>query len=727
MINGKVSVIIPAYNTELYIENCIESVEKQTYKNFEIIIVNDGSTDKTLEKINKCIKKYNNIKLINITNHGQGYGRNIALKNATGNYILFLDSDDFIEDITLEQCVKKIEEDKSDLVVFDWKEYFYNRNRYRYANHDDFFKNKILENEQVTELFKIKHYFTVNKLYSKEFLIKNNIKYGEGYIYEDNPFWVKIVINAKKVSLLPSPLYNVGIALKSTTRNDINTDKHYIGYISAVRETINSIKEKPDLDYSDLYNYIMKKFNLYYKKRVPKQYKKQFLNDYISVMSEMVPLKSYNIRNSLIRIACKHDIFKKNKKMEFYFLYKIFWIKRNMKIVLKKIKKSLKPDIENLRNNIRYLFNVPSSYPKKIYRKCIKEVLQPNILFMGFDYRYTGNSRYLFEKLLKKGYKNIKFVTMQNEELEEEFRIEPQSKEMFENMYTSKIIVFESWIPNKFIKRNNQIWVQLWHGSPLKKMLFDSDEGEIIEKSPKHKVNKYNDIQRWDFLLSDNPTINNFFRTSFLIKKEKIINYGYPRVRYLLDNKDNEKLKQSIREKVGINKEKKVVLYLPTWRDYNYGKQEEEYDRSYILNIKELQEKLGEKYEVIEKNHTFLQGNDKEMMHNTNIETQELLLISDFLITDYSSVMFDGFGMNIPVLIYANDFQKYQESRGVYTEIWQDLNDYITTTIDELTDKINNYDMKEYKKIKDKYAYKNVNEDELEEFVEELLTYRVEE
>ena len=195
----------------------------------------------------------------------------------------------------------------------------------------------------------------------------------------------------------------------------------------------------------------------------------------------------------------------------------------------------------------------------------------------------------------------------------------------------------------------------------------------------------------------------------------------------MLDNKNNEKLKQSIREKVGVDKDKKVVLYLPTWRDYNYGREEEDFDREYILNTQKLQEKLGKEYEVIEKNHTYLQGNDKEIMHNTNIETQELLLISDFLITDYSSVMFDGFGMNIPVLIYANDFQKYQESRGVYTEIWQDLNDYITTTIDELTDKINNYDMKEYKKIKDKYAYKNVNEDELEEFVEELLTYRVEE
>ena len=91
MDNKKVSVIIPAYNTELYVENCIESVERQTYKNIEIIVVNDGSTDKTLDRVNRCISKYNNIRLINIDNHGQGYARNIALKQSTGDYILFLD------------------------------------------------------------------------------------------------------------------------------------------------------------------------------------------------------------------------------------------------------------------------------------------------------------------------------------------------------------------------------------------------------------------------------------------------------------------------------------------------------------------------------------------------------------------------------------------------------------------------------------------------------------
>ena len=375
MGKGKVSVIIPAYNTELYIENCIESVEKQTYKNFEIIVVNDGSTDLTLDKINKCISKYDNIKLINITNHGQGYARNIALKHSTGDYILFLDSDDFIERITLEQCVEKIEEDKSDLVVFDWKEFSYIRQKYRYFNKDEFFKNSILENEEVYELFKIKHYFTVNKLYSKKFLIDNGIKYGEGYIYEDNPFWVEVVVNAKKVSLLPAPLYNIGLAPKSTTRNNIDTNKHAMDYITAIKNIMRIINQKPEIDYSALYNYIMKKFNVYYKKRVPKKYKKQFLHDYVKVMVEMVPLKNYKIKNTLIKTACKHNMFKKQKVTEFYIMYKLFILKRKLRSALKKIKKSIKIEYRRISTSLKYIGNNPSSYNNKIYNKWVGKPL----------------------------------------------------------------------------------------------------------------------------------------------------------------------------------------------------------------------------------------------------------------------------------------------------------------------------------------------------------------
>lgn len=725
MGNKKVSVIIPAYNTELYVENCIESVERQTYKNFEIIVVNDGSTDKTLDRVNRCIAKYDNIKLINITNHGQGYARNIALKQSMGDYILFLDSDDFIEDITLEQCVKKIEEDESDFVVFDWKEYFYNRELYVYKNKDEFFKNKILEGDNTLELFKIKNYFSVNKLYSKEFLVKNNIKYGEGFLYEDNPFWVKVVMSAKKVSLIHSPLYNVGIASKSSTRNDVDTKRHYESYIKAIGYMIEETRKKPDLDYSYLYNYIMKKFNLYYKKRVPKKYRKEFLNAYVNVMADMVPLKSYNIKNTLIKIACKHNMFTKHKYFQFSIVYKTFLLKRKIRAALSKLKWTIKRDLAKYSNTIKYTFNIPSSYNRKIFEKIIGKVLEPNILFMGFDKRYTGNSRYLFEELKNKGYTNIKFVTDSNEELDEQYRIEPESKEMYRALYESKIVIFESWIPSQYRKRRKQIWVQLWHGTPLKKMLFDSDEGEILEKSPKHKIQKYNDINRWDYLLSDNPEINRYFRTSFLIEPEKIINYGYPRVKYLIDNKNNEELKQKIREKVGIDKNKKIVLYLPTWRDYNYGKEEKDFDRDYILDTNRLKEILGSEYEVLEKNHTYLQGDDKKVMHNTNIETQELLLIADYLITDYSSVMFDGFAIDIPVLIYANDFEKYQNSRGVYEDMWENLREYVSTTVENLADMIQNYDRTSYENLKEKYAYKNICDGELGDFIEDQLIYKV--
>ena len=725
MDNKKVSVIIPAYNTELYVENCIESVERQTYKNIEIIVVNDGSTDKTLDRVNRCISKYNNIRLINIDNHGQGYARNIALKQSTGDYILFLDSDDFIEDITLEQCVKKIEEDESDVVVFDWKEYYYTREKYRYYNKDTFFKNKLLQGLEVTELFQIRHYFTVNKLYSKEFLISNNIKYGEGYIYEDIPFWVKVVIKKKKVSLLPSPLYNVGIAPKSTTRNNMDTKKHYNGFISAITDVITTIQSRPDVDYADLYSYIMKKFNLYYRKRVPKKYRKEFLNDYVNTMSNMVPLKNYNMKNTLIKYACKSNMFKKRKYFQFRVMYKAFILKRKIRTVLNKLKWTIERDVKKYSNTIKYTLNIPSSYNEKIFSKTVGNFLESNILFMGFDKRYTGNSRYLFEELKDKGYTNIKFVTDSNEELDEQYRIEPESKEMYKALYESRIVIFESWVPSKYRKRGKQIWIQLWHGTPLKKMLFDSDEGEIIEKSPGHKIQKYNDINRWDYLLSDNPVINRYFRTSFLIDPEKIINYGYPRVKYLIDNKNNEELKQKIREKVGVNKNKQIVLYLPTWRDYNYGKEEKDFDRNYILDTDRLKEVLGSEYEVLEKNHTYLQGDDKKVMHNTNIETQELLLIADYLITDYSSVMFDGFAIDIPVLIYANDFEKYQNSRGVYEDMWENLREYVSTTVENLADMIQNYDRTSYENLKEKYAYKNICDGELGDFIEDQLIYKV--
>ena len=105
---GKVSVIVPVYNVGKYLEECLNSIINQTYKNIEMVIVNDGSTDNSLDIIEKFKNKDNRIKLINQINKGVSVARNIGLLNSTGNYIFFVDPDDYIEIDCINKLVEKI-------------------------------------------------------------------------------------------------------------------------------------------------------------------------------------------------------------------------------------------------------------------------------------------------------------------------------------------------------------------------------------------------------------------------------------------------------------------------------------------------------------------------------------------------------------------------------------------------------------------------------------------
>ena len=103
-LNNKVSIIVPAYNVEKYIAECLESLINQTYKNIEIIVVNDGSKDNTLDIINYYARIDNRIKVINQENQGVSAARNIALKNVSSDFVMFVDSDDYIHS----QMVQKL-------------------------------------------------------------------------------------------------------------------------------------------------------------------------------------------------------------------------------------------------------------------------------------------------------------------------------------------------------------------------------------------------------------------------------------------------------------------------------------------------------------------------------------------------------------------------------------------------------------------------------------------
>ena len=104
----KISVIIPVYNVEKWLNKCVDSILSQSYENFEVILVNDGSTDKSGDICDKYLKEDNRVKVFDILNSGQSVARNIGLKEAKGDYILFIDSDDYIEKNTLKRMYEKI-------------------------------------------------------------------------------------------------------------------------------------------------------------------------------------------------------------------------------------------------------------------------------------------------------------------------------------------------------------------------------------------------------------------------------------------------------------------------------------------------------------------------------------------------------------------------------------------------------------------------------------------
>ena len=201
--NIKFSIIMCAYNVEEYIERAIDSVYKQNYKNYELIIVNDGSTDKTLQKVRQAKKKYkmNNIFIINNRkNIGLGGSRNIGVKKAIGEYILYLDCDDTIyEDSTLDK-IDEITIKESPDIIYMGVQYVGGSNKSYIPNSENSTKEARLACDM--------HFAVSSKCFRREFLIKNDIKFLTDIYYEDMVYSIKSTILAQKISYGTFIFYN---------------------------------------------------------------------------------------------------------------------------------------------------------------------------------------------------------------------------------------------------------------------------------------------------------------------------------------------------------------------------------------------------------------------------------------------------------------------------------------------------------------------------------------
>lgn len=212
---NKISIIIPVFNTEKYIEKCIDSLINQTLKEIEIIVLNDGSTD----SCNDRLKKYDDSRIvyINKDNEGISITRNKGIDLATGEFITFVDSDDYIDITFCEKMYYKAKKDNCDVVICD----YYNKEDNLYIKKEifDFKDTKLKDNPSIINEINLG---PCNKIYKSTLILDNNIKFPENTKYEDAPFVVSALSNAAKIGKVNEPLsyFNVHLGSQTTTRDE---------------------------------------------------------------------------------------------------------------------------------------------------------------------------------------------------------------------------------------------------------------------------------------------------------------------------------------------------------------------------------------------------------------------------------------------------------------------------------------------------------------------------
>ena len=248
----KISIIVPVYNSSKYLNRCLDSLINQTYKNLEIIIVDDGSTDDSLDIIKKYSIKYGKlIKFFTQKNSGQGKARNVGLKNATGDLIAFVDSDDSIELDMYEKMVSALVNHNACIAVCDFKYIISNGNvridKGFLQKSDNDLKNYIISSPG-----------PCNKLIKKDIIKKSKFKFLENHIFEDYASIPSLAIYCSNIVYLEEPLYNY-YANDNSTMHTINFEKN-LDILNASDNLYDIFKNRGKLgEYFDELEYVIVK------------------------------------------------------------------------------------------------------------------------------------------------------------------------------------------------------------------------------------------------------------------------------------------------------------------------------------------------------------------------------------------------------------------------------------------------------------------------------------
>lgn len=244
MTNPKISVIVPVYNVAEFLPDCLDSLLSQNFDAMEIICVDDKSTDNSLEILEDYASKDKRIRVIkHEQNRGLGEARNSGLKVATGEYIHFLDSDDWIDNGVYEKLIPIIEENKLDFLSFTLKKFDeFSKEPFEIFAWDNNICEKVLDPMENSIVFKFIEAVCL-RIYSSSFLSKNNLMF-KSLRNEDTPFYIECLLKAKRIMFINEPFYNYRIRKNSIMNTRFDCFESYFKWFEVLQEISRGCENK---------------------------------------------------------------------------------------------------------------------------------------------------------------------------------------------------------------------------------------------------------------------------------------------------------------------------------------------------------------------------------------------------------------------------------------------------------------------------------------------------
>lgn len=742
----KLSIIVPFHKGVHFLEDCLESIRDQGLTNFETVLVLDHAKEyltgliSEYKDINITVKELKNSNTANrkiLQEDGEepfknlsgvAAARNAGLDLATGEYVYFLDSDDYILNGSLPQLLKEAEEQDADFTYGNRTSTWFQRRAYlasmeeinigdaaeeqdpgedneselKTAHRHKRFRRVHQVLKEITEERKglidqrsiaydtlfasrkgLRNVSVLGVLFRRSFLEEHEIRFHEGAVYfSDLAFMVHALEKSNICSYVEEAVYvkrKHNDPIHYPALSQTKTDDRFEEYISAYRQARDFTGED-----SLLRRYLEEKLVTYfsgtYAPRLRRGSKQIWQTNRFKIMqscmSEVNPkvikaLRGYKKR--MVKALLNGNIKKVTLIVSFHLGYK-----KLKKILISKIR-----------------------FCSFLYHKLfLKMPMRENWVLCEsfFGKSYSDNPKYIYEYLCENYPGKYRFIWVINHRTKIPYQ--PTKVRRFSIRYCyylacCKYHVFNVKQPEWVIKREGNVFLQTWNGTPLKKLVFDQEE--VKGTSPLYKVQFYRQSRQWDYLVSANDFSSAVFRSAFLYDKE-ILKYGYPK-NDILHSANKEKLAAEVKKRLHIPLDKKIILYAPVQRnDELYGKGEDKL--SLKLDLKLLKKELGKEYIVLLWTRNLISSLPAfsglgDFVQNVSKyeDNSELFLISDLLITDYSSIFFDYANLKKPILFFIDQLNQFRElHKNFYLDLQTEVPGPLLYTSEEVVEAIQDID-----------------------------------